>query len=229
MKPQLIVLGGLLSIFGFSPPIQVQAINLPSAAEAQAGRQPMRVELYPGYGVNLNFRPTGETIHRVWLDDPSQVTLDFDDPGCADLGEPGSCAATVIHLRRINPLEFPELPASDSTLLTVLTAQNLYEFRLTFPTSGTATYTTLEIQPEEAPPHSTPMTLAQIQGQSGAAVIEQGLSVAEARSLIATDDPLWERIQSFLILLRGGTPAAEAAAEAGISSALVMRLAELGQ
>lgn len=227
MKPQLIVLGGLLSFLGFSSPIQAQAIRPPTAIDARPSSPPTAVEIYPGSGVSLNFRPTGETIHRVWLDNPSQVTLDFDDPNCTDLGDPGSCAATVVHLRRINPLEFPELPDSASTLLTVLTAENLYQFRLTFPEPGTAPYTALEIQPQQTSPQT--MTLTQIEGQRGAALIEQGLSVAEARSLITINDPLWQRIQSFLSLLRTGTPAPEAAIEAGISSALVLRLAELGQ
>ena len=229
MIRQLTILGGCLAICGLLSPAYAQAIRPIPADYARGEHQPVTIELYRGQGVNLNFRPMGETIHRVWLDDPSQATLDFDDPGCAALGEAGECAATVIHLRRIHPLNFPNLPSTGTTLLTVLTEQGLYQFRLTFPSSGSPSYYTLEIQPERTPSQLALIATNQIQGQSGAQLIEQGLRVAQSRSLIAAGDPLWERVQTFLTLIRGGGQIPEAAVQAGISQALVRRLAELGQ
>jgi hypothetical protein len=42
----------------------------------------------------------------------------------------------MIHLRRIEPLSFPGLPATETTTLTVVTDQDLYTFQLAFPDSG---------------------------------------------------------------------------------------------
>jgi hypothetical protein len=36
------------------------------------------IALYSGHGTTLNFRVANEKVQRVWLDDPSQVTVDFD-------------------------------------------------------------------------------------------------------------------------------------------------------
>jgi hypothetical protein len=59
--------------------------------------------------------------------------------------------------------------------------------------------------------------------------VEQGLLVAQQRNLVATDEPLWGRIQDFLDQLKQGIPMPEAARAAGISDSLVLRLVELGR
>jgi hypothetical protein len=108
-------------------------------------------------GTNLSFLPTGETIKKTWLDDPSQVTLDFDGPMCVQFGQQasntGDCensAADVIHLRRIQKLPIPDLPNRDSTLLTVVTEgqgrRNLYTFRVIY-SNGKPEYNTLTVYP----------------------------------------------------------------------------------
>jgi hypothetical protein len=191
------------------------------------------VALYRGQGVTLNFRPIGETIQRAWLDDPSQTTLDFDDANCST-SDTGSCAASVIHLRRINPIDFPGLPTASATSLTVLTNSGLYSFRLTFPDSGSPSYSVLNIQSESAnvagensPPTVAPM-VAPITQSEGLAAIEQGLNTALEKGLIATNDSLWQRTQTFLSLMREGLSAQAAARQAGVSQDLILRLAEMG-
>ena len=217
MMHRFIVLGSLLFL-GWTLPAQAQTTrSIPSSYARGEQALPVTVNLYRGHGINLNFRATGETIQRAWLDDPSQTTLDFDDAGCRNSGP---CAATVIHLRRIEPLAFENLPATDTTLLTVLTQQNLYQFYLTFPASGSPEYTTLNIQPE------SPLTVA---SSNQAEVMERGLQVAQTQGLIVEGDRLWNRIQTFLALVRGGISASEAATEVGISETLVLHLTELGQ
>lgn len=108
-----------------------------SIAQANPGSQILK--LYPGHGITLSFRAIGETVHKTWLDDPSQVTLDFDDPNCLSAAEKRTCAAQVLHLRRINRLSFPGLPQTSTTALTIVTNRNIYRFELTFPNSGTPT------------------------------------------------------------------------------------------
>ncbi len=115
-------------------------------------------------GTNLSFIPAGEIIKKVWLDDPSQVTLDFDGPVCLQFGQQssntgsssaantgGDCensAANVIHLRRIQKLAIPGLPSTDTTLLTVVTEgqskKKVYTFQVIYG-RGTPDYNTLAV------------------------------------------------------------------------------------
>ncbi|MFN6568363.1 hypothetical protein [Dendronalium sp. ChiSLP03b] len=95
-------------------------------------------------GTNLSFIPSGEVIKKVWLNDPSQVTMDFDGPMCMQFGpeqnmNTGDCknsAANVIQLRRIQKLKIPGLPNMENTLLTVITEgqgkTKLYTFKLLY-------------------------------------------------------------------------------------------------
>ncbi|MDY6897679.1 MAG: hypothetical protein SWZ49_06300 [Cyanobacteriota bacterium] len=120
------------------------------------------IKVWYQQGTNLSFIPAGETIKKVWLDDPSQVTLDFDGPMCVQFGEEsadtGDCensAASVIHLRRIQKLDIPGLPDTDNTLLTVITEANgkkrLYTFQVIYQ-EGSPEYNTLAVF--EDPPNS---------------------------------------------------------------------------
>ncbi|MGH1396110.1 MAG: hypothetical protein ACRAVC_19080 [Trichormus sp.] len=101
------------------------------------------IKVWYQQGTNLSFIPAGETIRKVWLNDPSQVTLDFDGPMCMQFGpesgNTGDCknsGANVIQLRRIPKLKIPGLPNTNNTLLTVITdAQGqpkLYTFRVLY-------------------------------------------------------------------------------------------------
>jgi hypothetical protein len=110
-------------------------------------------------GTNLSFIPAGETIKKVWLNDPSQVTIDFDGQVCMQFGQDnntnmGDCqksAANVIQLRRIKKLQIPGLPNASNTLLTVITEvegkAKLYTFRVLYE-EGTPEYHTLAIFPD---------------------------------------------------------------------------------
>ncbi len=110
-------------------------------------------------GTNLNFIPSGEIIKKVWLNDPSQVTIDFDGPVCMQFGQKpntttGDCknsAANVIQLRRIPKLKIPGLPKTSNTLLTVITEgqgrNKLYTFRVLYGENA-PNYHTLAIIPD---------------------------------------------------------------------------------
>lgn len=211
-----------LTLLGPSVPTWAQATRTISTQVARGDTTLVTIDLFKGHGVTLNFRPADTVIRRAWLDDPSQVTLDFDDAGCATIAE--ACAATIIHLRRIEPLSFSGLPATETTTLTVVTDQDLFTFQLAFPNSGAPSYRILEIQPETLPTIPT-----RIAGSIGVRQVERGLLVAQQQNLVATDEPLWGRIQDFLDRLEQGIPMPEAAQAAGISDSLVLRLVELGR
>ncbi|NES64168.1 MAG: hypothetical protein F6K24_02325 [Okeania sp. SIO2D1] len=100
------------------------------------------ITVWLGHGLNLDFSSTGEIIRKVWLDDPSRVIVDFD-------GNIGGGGARIVHLRRINPVNIPELPSAPSTLLTIVTegvgnTTNLYSFRINYG-SGLPEYTTVRV------------------------------------------------------------------------------------
>jgi hypothetical protein len=230
MKRLLTVVWSSLCFFLFAFPALAQAVRTVPVSQARGDRQIVTVDLYPGHGTTLNFRSTGETIRRAWLDDLSKVTLSFDDASCSVSETENECAAQVIHLRRINPLEFPNLPTTETTLLTVLTDGGLYLFRLAFPESGNPSYYSLDIQPDSLSAGVQPQSVAaQVEGISGAQLIEQGLGVAQSRNLIAEGDPLWERLQNLIAAVRQGVHVEVAAAQAGVSQELIVRLVELGQ
>ena len=93
------------------------------------------------------FSALGESIYRVWLDDPSRITVDFDS-------DPQNAGAQVIHLRRIEMLDFEGLPAAPRTLLTVVTVDNagqrtVYQFPI-FYGSGVPSYSTVALTPAPA-------------------------------------------------------------------------------
>lgn len=222
MMQRWMVFSLVLPLWSFALPSFGQGTRTVSTETARGETNLTTVEIYPGHGVTLNFRPTEDFVRRAWLDDPSQVTLDFDDGRCLTTAD--ECAATVIHLRRIHPLEFPGLPATATTTLTVVTDAEVYAFQLAFPDSGSPSYRIVNIEPEITP--TQPIAIA---GTPGAQLVEQGLAVAQQRQLIAAGDPLWERVQAFLVQLKQGVSLSEATQATGISAALVFQLAELGQ
>ncbi|MBD2344607.1 hypothetical protein [Anabaena subtropica] len=101
------------------------------------------VKVWYEQGTNLSFIPAGEKIRKVWLNDPSQVTLDFDGPMCMQFGQESgnsedckNSAANVIQLRRIPKLNIPGVRSTENTLLTVITEaqgqSKLYTFKVLY-------------------------------------------------------------------------------------------------
>jgi hypothetical protein len=120
MKRLIVAAGISMGIFGSIT--NVNATEIPT------------IQLYPGHGTTINFRPSNERVQRLWLDDPSQVTVDFDDVNCRTPDKP--CAAQIVHLRRIKPLKFDGLPTTATPLLTIITDQNIHQFQLAFPANS---------------------------------------------------------------------------------------------
>ncbi|MEA5464056.1 hypothetical protein [Leptothoe sp. PORK10 BA2] len=217
MMQRLITLSIALLLWGLAKPTmaQTRSVEIPESRSVD-------VELHRGHGVTLNFRSLDATIQRAWLDDLSKVTIDFDDSRCGVVEASEGCAATVIHLRRIHPIEFPDLPATATTILTVVTGTDIYTFQLSFPNGSIPDYSVLALQQGDGPNLSGNPTLTAV------TQIEQGLQVAQIRRLISPNDPLWQRIQTCLQLMRDGVATADAAQRAGVSPDLLARLMEFG-
>lgn len=191
------------------------------------------ITVWAGAGANLNFIPTDEIVKKVWLDDPSQIVLDFDGPMCMQANGEDNCensAATVVHLRRINAIKFPNLPQTASTLLSVITQspggeRKLYQFQVAYG-SGKPQYHTVTIYPDSQTPTGT-NGLLQAQLQK----VELGLQVAKSRNLLSRNQGnqrLELRVQNFLGLVSAGVTPASAAQQTGVSLSLISKLASLG-
>ncbi|WP_375491810.1 hypothetical protein [uncultured Nostoc sp.] len=125
------------------------------------------LKIWAGYGLTINFIPTGETIKQVWLGDPSRFALTSNGNLCqrgASDENCGSGGATILFLRQIKPISFPVLTSSQdgSTVITVITAsadgQKQYQFQL-IPARGKPEYTSLIIKPESDKPQ--PLLIAE--------------------------------------------------------------------
>lgn len=134
------------------PLLAASVLTIPvREARGETGQIPT-LTIWEETGLNINFIPTGEVVKKVWLDDPSRLGVDFDGILC--VAESGNCSdtgATVIHLRRINPIKFPQLPKTHATLLSVVTqgeggVKNLYQFHVAYG-QGQPQYVSVNITP----------------------------------------------------------------------------------
>lgn len=236
----LVAVGGVF----FSPmPSKADspAVRVITTIEAQATNGPLQtILLWPGSGININFIPTGKVVQRVWLDDPSGIGVDFDSPLCAPVvAEQQACetnGATVIHLRRIERIKFPNIPQTDTTLLTVVLqnpqggGRELQQFRVGYG-EGAVQYTTISINPNNLS-GTTPFTKIYI-GKETATLenIEQGLAVAKKRNLIGStqgNQELEFRVKEFLARVQNGVPVSVAVRDSGVSMALISKLGKFG-
>lgn len=156
---------------GLSFPSSVNAFSVMTIFAATAlgnNGATVTLEVASGIGLNVNFIPVGETIKKAWIDDPSEIALSFDGDLCqwtnsSDGTQQSSCSnegASVVHLRRIKAINFPDLPrsASGSTLLTLVSesasGRKLYQFKVKL-ISTEPKYTTIAIAPD--PQRLTPI------------------------------------------------------------------------
>lgn len=189
--------------------------------------QGVDLEVWAGQGLNLSFINVGEIIEKIWLDDPSQFVLDVDGcleglNQCSGRGIDTSSGAQVIHLRLIERLEFPHLPHSDSSLLTVVTrgilGRAIYTFRLS-PGQGTAQYSVVSVIP--APMNiSTGLQVEQL---------ERGLAVAVSDNKISRDSALFAAVNQMIVFLRLGVPLTEAASRVELGREAIDKLLQLGE
>jgi hypothetical protein len=196
-----------------------------------------KIELSPGYGINISFLKSDEIVEKVWLDNPAIASLDVD--GCLR-GLANQCeqeGATIIHLRQISPLQVPQLPKTSNTLLTVIargkSGRKIYLFHVTVGNKNPK-YHTVEVIPDV---EFTDRTIEfssigkEFSGNSNATELPKiirGLKIAQERRLILPESRLRKRIETFLISLKAGESINNSAHQSGISLRLVNRLIELG-
>ncbi|MBD2531907.1 hypothetical protein H6G97_20890 [Nostoc flagelliforme FACHB-838] len=158
----------LISLLIFSP---TQALAIPARVVYSQDAQGINssgidLKVWSGYGLTINFIPTGEIIKQVWIGDPSRISFTSNGDLCQKNTSNQDCTnagATVLFLRHIKPIDFPNITSSGdgSTQITILTSgtngQKQYQFKL-IPSTGKPTYTSLVIKPDSSRPN--PVLLA---------------------------------------------------------------------
>lgn len=202
-------------------------------AESQArGLSGSGVEilLRNGPGTNIDFSETDEVVQRVWLDDPGFATIDFDGKLCDpnDRCDPqNGGGASIIHLRRVVGITFPNIPRANSTLLTVVTnsgeGKKTYLFKISYG-GGAAQYSVI---PDNQGALGNGITI-----NNGRVAnwddVERGLRLAIEQKLLLPDSPVISRTNQFLAAVRNGSGINQAMITSGLSMAIVSRLAQMG-
>ncbi|BCL39902.1 hypothetical protein [Nostoc sp. MS1] len=188
------------------------------------------INVWNGHGVAISFYETGETIKKVWLDDPSQILIDTD--GCLeglDLNCPNP-GAGLIHLRRIKKVNIPGLPQTNATLLTVVTQSSsgerkTYSFRLA-TSNGNPKYSQVVITFDvaQAQKTSTPQLSSLVKTQQTINQIRSGIAIAIKNGQMTYNDELHQRLQKLIGYLQKGDDIATAASKASVSQELVNKL-----
>jgi hypothetical protein len=239
MKQRYFLAAFLACSIGFSAVVPAYA-GLPvksiysSRAEGSGGATSLAsITVWPGYGTNLSLIPTGEVIRRAWLDNPSRIVLDSDGGLTGGGGQNSgsqSSSSQVLHLKQIQPLEFPGITKAPSTMLTLIvdgpSGKKIYQFQV-IVAKGSPQYHTLSVLPNSKPVS----TSINASSDTGVSVedVRQGLQFAISKGWARSTSRLVPQVKSFISLVQNGETAKAASGSSGISMALVSRLENLGK
>ncbi|KAB8333850.1 hypothetical protein SD80_011360 [Scytonema tolypothrichoides VB-61278] len=222
------------SIFAPLKPVFANTIHQVAASQVSGETAQLQtVKVWNGHGVSISFYRTGETIKKIWLDDPSRFVFDVD--GCLEgLGRcsGSSTGAGLIHIRRIEKVKIAGLPeASYGAHMTVITesgsTKKSYHFRIV-PGSGAPQYSQIEIVGDT--PSKTQETRPKVSytALSDSKYIAKGMQIALSKQWVTTDSTLWQRLNQLIELRSQGQELVAAASTAGVSMQLVEKLMLLG-
>lgn len=224
MKLTQLAIAGSLSLvvtLAASFGAKAQLRNEYTLQQAQSGA--ISIQVWPGSGTNLDFTFTGEYIYRAWLDDPSRIQLDTDTPI-------ENANATIIHLRKIDNIDFDGLPATGVTLLSVATinaagGRNLYQFPVSYG-DNRPTYSTIALVPQTVMSPTEPISAAY--GNADLETFRQGIAQLILNGTIQGNGPMHDRLKTFVAAVRSGSSPTEAAQTAGVDQAVIQEVARIG-
>lgn len=191
----------IISVISFS----IMAFVAPSYAQESVKRIPetidpsINVQVWSGRATAIDFSDVNEQITQIFLADPSRFTYATDTP--LSNGQ-----ATTVFLRRIKPLNFPNLTTSKITNLFVKTKTS----------AGNSRLYTFNIQPGENQPRYSTVNMAPIKasqinnftlelGDGRKATlgdIERGLVASIRLGYAPASDPVVSKVREFLALAR---------------------------
>ncbi|MBW4512181.1 MAG: hypothetical protein KME64_37665 [Scytonematopsis contorta HA4267-MV1] len=232
MKLRYLAGFGLISFCTITQPVSAGIIRRVPASQLNGENAQLKtVKVWNGHGVSISFYRTGETIKKIWLDDPSRFVLDVD--GCLEgLGkcEKGKSGAGLIHLRKINRVNIPGLPsATNGAHLTVITEsgsnRKSYHFRIV-PGKGQPEYSQIEIIGDASRRDKKPK--GDYTAQSDSKYIRKGMQIALRNKWANSNSELWGKLNQIVELRAQGEELTAAANKAGVSMQVVEKLMELG-
>ena len=189
--------------------------------QVRLGDSPV-IPIAQGQGVTITFIPSRQIVQKVWLDNPSWLTLDAD--GCLSGLVPGKCDqsnATSLHLRRIKPLQIEGLPSTGTSLLTVISRDDHGELKIsTFKlvSATSAQHSLVEVVPTAG---------LKLPALVNPVLVQQGKDIAISQGWLRKSSRLSQKIDQFIAMSQT-EPTLVAAQRAGISMALIERLSVLG-
>src|SRR4028118_861967 len=180
----------LASLFAAVP----KAIASDRAMQVRLGDSPV-IPIAQGEGVTITFIPSRQIVQKVWLDNPTWLTVDAD--GCLEGLGTGSCehsSATSIHLRRIKPLQIEGLPATGTSMLTVISRDasgelKISTFKLVSATS--AQHSLVEVVPTAG---------LRLPALVNPVLVQQGKNIAISQGWLRESSRLSQKIDQFIAL-----------------------------
>lgn len=222
---QCLLAGGLSLVVAVAStmPGMAQLRDQYTLQQAESGA--VSVQVWPGSGTNLDFTSTGQYIYRAWLDDPSRVQLDTDTPI-------ENANAQIIHLRKIDHIDFEGLPSTGVTLLSVATVdatgqRHLYQFRVTYG-DHQPEYATISLTPQAVSLQIDTLLTNSADGGVDLETFRAGITQLILDGTIAGDGPMHERLNAFMGLVQSGSSPAVAAQSAGVDLAVVQEVVQIG-
>lgn len=194
-----------------------------SSQGAQVRQQePEIIRLAPDYGVSLSWLGAGETIKKVWLDNPSFLVMDAD--GCLEgLNQGCTGEANVLHLRRIEPLNLPNIPSTNHSLLTVITENNgqggFYIFKIV--KSNTPHHLVYKVLDPPSPSRNTQSNFY--------TTLNRGIRVARREGYLIDGSELDIKLSILMSELQTGGDLEAIAREQNVSTQIINRLIQLSQ
>lgn len=209
-----------------TPAIAAPLVRQVSQSQAQGLKgNGASVTVWQGAGTNIDFTRTSETILRAWLDDPSKIAVDFD----GSLGK--RSGASIVHLKRVTGIQFPNIPRTESTLLTVITqskyGRKTYLFQVGYG-SGKPQYASIAVTPDHQNLADGGGVVVAGNRTANWNDVERGLQRALSQRLISSSSLVAKRVRAFLAQVRNGMPMQQAAQRSQLSLEVVSKLAEMG-
>jgi len=206
----------------------------------QTGVQP--VTIGTGQGVTFSWIQTGEMIQRVWLDDPSQVVVDFDgclsspvldgrEGGGSGYGSTNCGGAQIMRVRQLQePIDFPaNVVASQGNRvnLTVITnassGRKIYQFQLVLA-GGMPPVSLINIIPAPAIAPAQLTLVTREYQQQVLSQLSRGLANAEAQGLVDTTSTAYNQLKDCIARMQQGITFADAMQQSNVPRSLVDRI-----
>lgn len=207
----------------FSPAWAGRVLRVSTEA-AREGNVAIAVHVENG-GVLLDFSRTGERIEKISIDYPGYIVVNH----CLVTKSCGDRPSPIIRLFRSSGINFPDIPAAKTTMLSVETTDSQGQY-YSYPFSVTIgegrSLTSKILIEDDSSNNFFEQTI--LTHNTAAATTTLGLEEAESKSFLV-DPQLKERIRHYIQLIKAGTSSNIAAHKAGISPQLITRLAQLGQ